>query len=214
MLTIKGNNISLVLVICVMCVINIGYSTIHMSELKEYAEHECVIEGSYPRIGQIFTVKYRIRLKDNAPQGMTSGKYYAIMHARSQDPVEIIDDEEMLIQGLSYTKWQEMTFHAKIVEPALTIRFIVGIRLEGTKGGSAGGSIDLVLINPETGQYSNRKEYFDQLFKGAEWHYDPAGEFVDFPDHVSPDCAKSLKEYKKLTRIYLIGRQSIYIMME
>lgn len=161
-----------------------------MSELREYVEHECIIEGSYPRVGQTFTVKYRIRLEDNAPQGMANGKYYAVMHARSQDPVEVIDNEEALIQGLSYTKWQEINFRARIVEPALTIRIIVGIRLEGTKGGSAGGSIDFVLIDPVTGQYGNREEYSESLFQGAEWHYDPAGEFVNFPDHVSPDCAK------------------------
>jgi hypothetical protein len=90
---------------------------------------------------------------------MADGKYYAVMHARSQDPVEVIDSEEILIQGLSYTKWQEITFRARVIEPAFTIRIIVGIRLEGTKGGSAGGSIDLVLIDPETGQYGFREQW-------------------------------------------------------
>ena len=164
-----------------------AYADLFVSDVAEYTERQCVIEGNYPKVGEVFTVKYRVRLKKGPP---LNANYYVSMDACSYDPVEIIDDQEIKIEGLSSDFWKEVRFRAKITKPALTVKLIVNIRLEGTRDRAATRSIKLVLIDPLTGQYGKGGGYYEQLFKGAEWHYDPAGEFVNAPDHVSADCAK------------------------
>jgi len=170
-----------------------------VSMVAEYTERECVIEGDYPKVGEIFTVKYRVRMKENVT---SEANYYVTMHARTDDPVEIIDNQEVKIQGLSHDLWKEVLFRAKITEPMLTLKLIVNIRLEGTRDRAASRSVELVLVDPLTGQYGEYEEHYPQLFKGAEWHYDPAGEFVPAPDRVSPDCAKTnLKIIARMQKI-------------
>jgi hypothetical protein len=191
---------SIIILGLIAIVLKEGYATPpSVSSVAEYTERQCVIEGNYPKVGDVFTVRYRVRLKEKAT---LDANYYVSMHARSYDPVEIMNDQEIVINGLSHDVWKEVKFRVKITEPALTIALTVNIRLEGTRDRAALCGVDLVLIDPLTGRYGNKEEYSDQLFKGAEWHYDPAGEFVNYPDHVSPACAKrNLEIIEKIQKI-------------
>jgi len=197
----KRKGLGIILIMGLMIIMGRGYADkTSVSAVADYTERQCVIEGNYPKVGEIFTVKYRVRLKEGVP---LTANYYVSMLARRHDPVEIIDDQEVKIQGLSHDVWKEVRLRAKITEPALTVKLIVNIRLESTRDRAATRSVKLVLIDPLTGQYGKKEEHYEQLFKGAEWHYDPAGEFVGAPDRVSPDCAK--KNLEIIARIQKIN---------
>jgi len=196
----KRKGLGIILIMGLMIIVGRGYADLSVSAVANYTERQCVIEGDYPKVGEIFTVKYRVRLKEGVP---LTANYYVSMLARRHDPVEIIDDQEVKIQGLSNDAWKEVRLRAKITEPALTISLAVNIRLEGTRDRMALSGVGLVLIDPLTGQYGKKEEHYEQLFKGAEWHYDPAGEFVGAPDRVSPDCAK--KNLEIIARIQKIN---------
>jgi len=125
---------------------------------EDFGEDEKV-KIPYPKVGEVFTVKYRVRLKKGPP---LNANYYVSMLARRHDPVEIIDDQEIKIEGLSSDFWKEVRFRAKITKPALTISLTVNIRLEGTRDRAAISGVDLMLIDPLTGQYGKKEEHYER----------------------------------------------------
>jgi hypothetical protein len=71
----KRKGLDIILIIGLMIIVGRGYATKpSVSAVADYTERQCVIEGNYPKVGEIFTVKYRVRLKEGVP---LTANYYA-----------------------------------------------------------------------------------------------------------------------------------------
>jgi len=192
----RGIKINKIAVIGLMMVlwVEFGKSTKPATRpLQKYVEQEFYIMGNYPKVGDVFEVVYRLKLKSGLEP--RSGNYCVLIGCDPSGAIEIIGKDRLFFPGLEAGEWKEFYIQYRILKPLNEIR--IGVSLGQMYGGQfygplASTGMSLYLIDPETGQYGTREEYERQLHQKAEWWYDPAGEFTSDP--VSPDCAKRNRE--------------------
>ncbi len=165
-------------------------STPITNPLESEMEQECDIEGNYPKVGEIFEVLYKIRLKPNIQP--TYGNEYCVgfSYAYTQEGNVEVFTKPVLV-NLSPGEWHEFRGQFLIKKAVPRIGFWGGVAQKGVQTGVYAGVV-CYLINSLTGQYGTRDEYDKQLRKDASWWYDHAGEFTNEP--VSPDCAARNRE--------------------
>jgi hypothetical protein len=187
----KKRNKMIITYLLIVLAIGFAKAKTEMSIFKYIADQEIFLAGEPPEVGEIFEVIYRIRLKPDAKVG-PGHKYYIKFGTGSSAQAEIIDKDEVSIGSLEPGEWREFRGRFRIPEPYYVVFINVKIRMGGGGYGLDGASLRLYLIDSVAGQYTtSSEEYFKKLYDGAEWYYDPAGEFTTDPVH--PDCAKKNK---------------------
>ncbi|MEO0143132.1 MAG: hypothetical protein ABIL15_07255, partial [candidate division WOR-3 bacterium] len=194
---IKINKIAAVGLLMVL-IVEIGQATKPAPPVKMWEkdiEQEFYISGNYPKVGDIFELVYRVKLKSGVEP--KSGDYCVRFFCGISQPIEIIGKDRFSFHGLN-AEWKEFHIRCRILKPVVWVGFDIGVyQTYQTYPGRYYGPLAttgtfLYLIDPETGQYGTREEYEKKLRQQAEWWYDPAGEFTSDP--VSPDCAARNKE--------------------
>jgi hypothetical protein len=154
--------------------------------LQNNIEEEMYLVGDYPKVGDIFEVVYRIKIKDTADwtnrEDYLTNDYCAVIHAQP-DATEMIGENLFFFSGLKLGETKEFRARCRIVKPWNWIQVTGHIAL-GRKGDvrgavSAKGGIPLYLIDPKTGQYGTRKD----AYEGIECRYEAATfGFMSGPD--------------------------------
>jgi hypothetical protein len=162
-----------------------GQGTPPAIPLQDDLEREMYIAGIYPKVGEVFEVIYRVRLKeknqlDVFPAKMVEMGYVTYFRTGSIDPVTLITEKEIFVPVLNKGEWHEFSAKYIINEKAKHIKLIAGTRFKVSKSGTF-SQMTLHLIDPETGQYGTEDEYLGKL--PVEYRYDPVdGSFTCSPN--------------------------------
>ncbi|MGQ9534730.1 MAG: hypothetical protein ACUVTF_05800, partial [bacterium] len=170
--------------------------------LKNDIEQELYVIGNYPKVGDVFEVVYRIKLKEvnelhHYPKKMVEMGYTVVFYTSPVDSVMIISDREISVPVLNVGEWREFHAKLKITGRSKVIRVDALTRFKVARY-FAGASINtpLYLLDPQTGQYGTREEYERGL--SVEYRYDFIdGSFIGRYDH----SRVSLEENRRIIRM-------------
>ena len=179
-----------------MVVIGVIQATPDTRILTGDVEYKLYINGNYPKVGEVFEVVFRVRLKSqndlqHMPEEAIAEGYVVSFGARPKAAVKLLSNNEIFIPVLNLGEWQEFVGKYRITKPSMWVTVGAEIRLKAVKAGPGLGHT-FYLLDSLTGQYGTKEEYDKQLRQKAEWWYDPAGEFTGDPVH--PDCVKKNRE--------------------
>ncbi len=167
--------------------------------LQNYIEGEMRIVGGYPKVGEIFDVVYRIKIKEinETPiKDYLTRDYCAVIRCGPSEAINVLGEDKFFFSGFRVGEWQEFRTRCRILKPMerINIDGNVDLMFQGKSRGPVAvkGQMTIFLIDPKTGQYGTREEYEKRLREDASWWYDPAGEFTN--EAVSPDCAARNRE--------------------
>ncbi|MGQ9702908.1 MAG: hypothetical protein ACUVQT_10745, partial [bacterium] len=167
---------------------------------QKYVEQELCISGDCPKVGDVFEVIYRLKLKlDVEPK---SGNYCAVLFCVPPGAVEIIGKARFFFSSLNDREWKEFHTQCRILKPVGGINFDIGIYQtypsypDRYYGPFATTQMFLYLLDPQTGQYGTREEYERGL--SVEYRYDFIdGSFIGRYDH----SRVSLEENRRIIRM-------------
>jgi len=167
-------------------VVGVGQSTSSSRVLESDIECQLHINGDYPKVGEIFEVIFKVRLKSDQdlkhlPNATIAQGYIVYFGGvRPKDAVEVLDNSEIFVPVMHLGEWREFIGKFRITKPATQVSFGAGICLKASPGSGTGKSRFLYLVDPETGQYGTKEEYEGKL--SVEYRYDPlAGTFTCSP---------------------------------
>ncbi|MGB3480412.1 MAG: hypothetical protein WBB67_14785 [bacterium] len=162
-------------------VIGFGQATKSAWPLEAETEHEMYIEGKSPKVGEVFEVVYRVRLKVNIPPEFGKRNFFVKFGTGTYGPAEVIGIDEICIPFLVPGEWQEVRGKYRIPKPykMVFINTFLGTA-KGHKYRMVGGCLRLFLIDSLTGQYGTGEEYEKSL--SVVHRYDPVdGSFTCSP---------------------------------
>ncbi|MGB3479275.1 MAG: hypothetical protein WBB67_08955, partial [bacterium] len=159
MQSIRINKIAAIGLLMVV-VVGFGQTTFWESLLEDDLDREMHITGGFPKVGEVFEVVYRVKLKEENhlneyPKKMVAMGYITYFRSRSMDPVTLITEKEIFVPILNKGEWREFSAKFTITESAKNIMLIAGTRFKVSKSG-AHNQMTLYLIDPETGQYGTK----------------------------------------------------------
>jgi len=146
--------------------IGFGKATIGESFLEGDVDQEMHITGGFPKVGEVFEVVYRVRLKEKNslnkhPEKMVAMGYITHFSSRPMDPVTFMTEKEMFIPVLNPGEWREFSVKLKITESAENIQIQAGTHFKVSRSG-AHGAMSIYLIDPETGQYGTKEQWLNR----------------------------------------------------
>lgn len=166
--------------------IKLGMATPSSRILQNDIECQININGSYPKVEEIFEVIFRVRLKtDNDIKKLpekTIAKGYIVFFGseRPKKSMEVVNNKEIFVPSLKLGEWHEFIGKFRIIKLVTQISFGAGIHLKEFAGSGTGRSITLFLVDSTVGQYGTKEEYEGNL--PIEYRYDP----VDWSFTCSP----------------------------
>jgi len=180
MKSIKINKMAAIGLLMVL-VIGFGQATKPIWPLENETEHEMVLADKAPKVGEVFEVVYRVRLKVNIPPEFGKRNFFVKFGTGTYGPAEVIGTDEICIPFLVPGEWQEVRGKYRIPKPykMVFINTFLGTA-KGHKYRMVGGCLRLFLIDSLTGQYSTGEEYEKSL--SVVHRYDPVdGSFTCSP---------------------------------
>jgi len=177
MRSIERNKIAAIGLLMVVIVVRVSQATPPQPPLAGYIEEEVEIVGDYPKVGEIFEVVYRIRLKklDDHSRGYLHTDFYAVIRGGFSKPIKIIGKDKFLFTGLPPVgEWKEFRFRCQILKPFnhIDINGTIHPVYKGEMYGNIAtmGHLLLYLVNPETGQYGTKEEWLKRAVS-VFWKY-------------------------------------------
>jgi len=205
------------IVVCLFILVGIEFASRPRWALVEETEHEIYIVGENPKVGDIFEVVYRVRLKPEIQQEYGRRKFYITFFSGSSFKAEVLDSTEITIPSLIPGEWEEFRGRFRIPESYEMVFVNASIRFAGVTHNLAGASLRLYLIDSLTGQYGTKDEYDKCLYNSApELFYDPLqeitlppGERVDiYTEQKNKEFIEKIEEIRsgltKWEKLYLL----------
>jgi len=167
-------------------IMTFGQATQSSRVLERDIECQLYINGNYPKVGEIFEVIFRVRLKSDQDlkhlpaEAIAQGYIVHFGGSRPKDAVEVLNNNEIFVPVMHLGEWREFVGKFCIIKPAPQVSFGAGIHLKVCAGSGTGRSRTIYLIDSATGQYGTREEYERRL--PVEYRYDPlVGTFTCSP---------------------------------
>jgi len=168
MKSIKINQIVAIGLLMVL-VVGFGEATKEQPLFQNYIEGEMRIVGDYPKVGEIFEVVYRIRVKevmDYLRIPFLTEDYCAVIRCIPPEAAEIIGKDKFFFTGLTLGETKEFRTRCRILKPVTWI-CIDGDIDRAVEGKSLGpiatkGDKWLWLTDPETGQYGTKDQWLNR----------------------------------------------------
>ena len=163
--SIKINKIATIGLLIVL-VIGVGQANGWLSPLEGDVDQEMYISGEYPKVGDVFEVVYRIKLKeknrlDEYPKKMVAMGYVTHFSSRPMDPVTFITEKEIFVQVLNPGEWREFSVKLRIDKITNDVLIQAGTRFKASRSGAFWG-LHLYLLDPETGQYGTKEQWLNR----------------------------------------------------
>jgi hypothetical protein len=179
----------------IMLIAGIGWAS-REEIFKDDFDHELLLVNGYPRVGEVFEVLYRVRLKEDA-QPKPNVQYYMQFKTGSSYQAEVLIPSEIAVTHFTIPgEWKE--FHGKYIihEPFKMTILNAMLRKEGGGYGTSGAMLVMYLVDSITGQYGTLEEIRCTPEKNPELFYDPDQDLL-FPQHerVDPYIEKENKDF-------------------
>jgi len=177
MQSIKIHKIAAIGLLMILAV-EIGQAQKELPPLENHIEGEMRIVGNYPKVGEIFEIVYRIKVKETADwtrkKDNLTHDYLAVIRYAPPEAVEILGEDKFFFSGLTIGETREFRTRCRILKPVgwIYIDGDIDLAVQGKSYGpvAISGDKSLWLLDPQTGQYGTRTEYEKGL--PVEYRYD------------------------------------------
>jgi hypothetical protein len=189
--------ISILQILLLLVLVTRTGSTSKEEIFKDDFDQELLLVNGYPRVGEVFEVIYRVRLKHDA-QPESGVHYYMKFTTGSSYQAEVLTPSEIAVPFFTVPgEWKE--FHGKYIihEPFKMTILNAMLRKEGCGYGTSGAMFVMYLVDSITGQYGTYEELMSDLYETSpELFYDPDQDLL-FPQHerVDPYIEKENREF-------------------
>ena len=162
MRSVKINKIAAIGLL-MMVVIGVIQATPDTRILTGDVEYKLYINGNYPKVGEVFEVVFRVRLKSqndlqHMPEEAIAEGYVVSFGARPKAAVKLLSNNEIFIPVLNLGEWQEFVGKYRITKPSMWVTVGAEIRLKAVKAGPGLGHT-FYLLDSLTGQYGTKEQW-------------------------------------------------------
>jgi hypothetical protein len=201
MRSIERNKIAAIGLLVVV-VIGVIQATPDTRILTGDVEYKLYINGNYPKVGEVFEVVFRVRLKSqndlqHMPEEAIAEGYVVSFGARPKAAVKLLSNNEIFIPVLNLGEWQEFVGKYRITKPSMWVTVGAEIRLKAVKAGPGLGHT-FYLLDSLTGQYGTKEQWLNRGIGVLGKYNNVEPQWLSEPDRAwEPSNRKIAQEIRK-----------------